>query len=52
MSFDPNIERKQPCDHTCTSNCRREGCNCACGEWHEVEPEDPMTVAKEARLDV
>ena len=25
------------CDHDCTSNCRREGCNCACGEWHISE---------------
>ena len=22
------------CDHQCTSNCRREGCNCACGKYH------------------
>ena len=22
------------CDHQCTSNCRREGCNCRCGEYH------------------
>lgn len=23
------------CEHMCSSNCRREGCNCACpGEWH------------------
>ena len=22
------------CDHRCSSNCRREGCNCACGEYH------------------
>ena len=22
------------CDHICTSDCRREGCNCDCGEWH------------------
>jgi aspartokinase len=22
------------CDHVCTSNCRREGCNCKCGEHH------------------
>ncbi len=22
------------CEHQCTSNCRREGCNCACGEFH------------------
>lgn len=22
------------CDHECTSNCRRNGCNCNCGEYH------------------
>lgn len=22
------------CFHSCTSNCRREGCNCKCGEYH------------------
>ena len=22
------------CDHQCSPNCRREGCNCACGEYH------------------
>lgn len=22
------------CFHKCTSNCRREGCNCECGEYH------------------
>ena len=22
------------CFHACTSNCRREGCNCECGEYH------------------
>jgi hypothetical protein len=22
------------CDHDCTSDCRREGCNCLCGEYH------------------
>lgn len=22
------------CKHECTSNCRRNGCNCACGEYH------------------
>jgi hypothetical protein len=22
------------CDHECSSNCRREGCNCDCGEYH------------------
>lgn len=24
----------QNCQHMCSSNCRREGCNCGCGEWH------------------
>ena len=23
------------CIHACTSNCRREGCNCECGEYHD-----------------
>ncbi len=23
------------CEHQCTSNCRRVGCNCECGEYHE-----------------
>lgn len=22
------------CTHSCTSNCRREGCNCDCGPSH------------------
>ena len=22
------------CGHNCTSNCRRNGCNCLCGEYH------------------
>jgi hypothetical protein len=22
------------CFHQCTSKCRREGCNCECGEYH------------------
>jgi len=22
------------CDHQCTSNCRKNGCNCGCGEFH------------------
>lgn len=24
------------CNHQCTGNCRRVGCNCECGEWHHV----------------
>lgn len=23
------------CHHDCTSMCRHNGCNCACGEFHE-----------------
>lgn len=42
-------ERKQPCDHVCSGNCRREGCNCLCGEWHEVEPVDGMLLAKDEK---
>lgn len=22
------------CEHQCTSECRRSGCNCDCGEYH------------------
>ena len=22
------------CTHECSSNCRRNGCNCQCGEFH------------------
>lgn len=22
------------CTHACSSNCRKEGCNCRCGEFH------------------
>lgn len=25
---------KTNCEHQCSGRCRREGCNCACGEWH------------------
>jgi len=29
------------CEHDCTSNCRREGCECLCGEYHDsYEPEE------------
>lgn len=24
----------QNCEHWCSGNCRRTGCNCECGEWH------------------
>lgn len=22
------------CEHICGGSCRRNGCNCECGEWH------------------
>ena len=25
------------CEHECTSRCRREGCNCSCGERHTFD---------------
>ncbi len=25
------------CEHICSGNCRRVGCNCECGEYHGVE---------------
>jgi hypothetical protein len=25
------------CDHICSGNCRRNGCNCECGEWHNEQ---------------
>jgi len=25
------------CEHQCSGNCRREGCNCLCGEYHEEQ---------------
>lgn len=32
-----NIDGK--CDHQCSGNCRRVGCNCQCGEYHTTEKE-------------
>lgn len=32
-----NIDGK--CQYICTSNCRREGCNCECGEYHLIDKE-------------
>lgn len=30
------------CEHQCTSNCRREGCNCLCGEYHDTMTEEEL----------
>jgi hypothetical protein len=32
--FDEDEEEIE-CDHMCSGNCRRVGCNCNCGEWHK-----------------
>jgi len=41
------------CEHVCSGNCRREGCNCLCGEWHDkYEPdEDEMEKREEIKND-
>ena len=26
----------EDCEHMCSGNCRREGCNCDCGEYHHA----------------
>ena len=28
------------CNHACSSNCRRNGCNCNCGEYHLATKEE------------
>lgn len=30
------------CDHSCTSECRRSGCNCLCGEFHDSMTQDEL----------
>lgn len=35
------------CSHLCSGNCRRVGCNCECGEWHDkYEPVTEETIAE------
>lgn len=41
------MPEKPTCDHVCTSDCRRDGCGCACGEWHD----EAITIAREAAED-
>ena len=40
------IEDVRSCDHICSGNCRRVGCNCNCGEWHmeRIDKYDPVAV--------
>lgn len=28
------MKDENKCEHQCTSNCRRIGCNCECGDYH------------------
>ena len=45
------------CDHSCTSDCRREGCNCLCGEFHDSMTQDDIIEAltdelRDTRIDM
>ena len=31
------FKRAERCDHVCSGNCRRVGCHCECGEFHDHE---------------
>ncbi len=35
ISLKIDLKSKVECDHMCSGNCRRVGCNCECGEWHK-----------------
>lgn len=38
---------KSKCEHVCSGNCRRNGCNCDClGEWHCLECEGTGVITK------
>lgn len=34
----------QNCDHVCSGNCRRVGCNCLCGEFHDTHEDDRQRI--------
>jgi hypothetical protein len=38
-----NIAINSQCDHVCSGDCRRTGCNCNCGEFHVSSTVDEMT---------
>lgn len=45
------------CDHDCVSNCRREGCNCLCGEYHDSATPEEIKESlvdglRETRIDI
>ncbi len=33
----PFLTPAPSCDHQCTSQCRRTGCHCSCGEFHDYQ---------------
>lgn len=33
----PKKVEEDKCYHQCSGNCRRVGCNCSCGEWHNLK---------------
>ena len=33
------------CEHVCSGNCRREGCNCLCGEFHDSMTKEELKEA-------
>lgn len=38
------------CSHNCTSNCRRNGCNCLCGEYHgQLDLDEYNEIIKEIK---
>ena len=38
------------CHHVCSGSCRREGCNCEHGEWHEEPVDSEIKAIKEENL--
>lgn len=42
-----NWDEDNDCDHVCSGNCRRVGCNCLCGEWHKQSVHVPRRISIE-----
>ena len=41
----------QQCEHICSGNCRRNGCNCDCGEWHIDLETTPVMISEDDELE-
>lgn len=40
------------CEHQCSGRCRREGCNCLCGEFHDTLDQDEVNeIIKEQKAE-